>query len=98
MTYVAPPQQPVPSSTRLEVDGRVLELPTDYAALLARYGAGTFGTHLLTFAPACANPVFNIGRQTREWAETYGQYANPKRKQALLDRCAEAVQALEGHA
>jgi hypothetical protein len=35
--------------------------------------------------------------QTREWAETYGQYANPKRKQALLDRCAEAVQTLDSH-
>jgi hypothetical protein len=34
--------------------------------------------------------------QTREWAESHGRYANPKRRQALLDRCAEAVARLEG--
>lgn len=34
--------------------------------------------------------------QTREWAETHGRFANPKRKQALIDRCAEAVASLEG--
>jgi hypothetical protein len=34
--------------------------------------------------------------QAREWAESRGRYANPKRQQALLDRCAEAVAKLEG--
>ncbi len=33
--------------------------------------------------------------QTREWVETAGRFANPKRKQALLDRCAEATRKLE---
>ena len=34
--------------------------------------------------------------QTRAWAESHGRFANPKRKQALLDRCAEAAAKLEG--
>jgi hypothetical protein len=33
---------------------------------------------------------------TGEWADTAGQYANPRRKQALLDRCAEARAKLGG--
>jgi hypothetical protein len=33
--------------------------------------------------------------QTRAWVEEHGRFANPKRRQALLDRCAEAVRALE---
>jgi hypothetical protein len=36
--------------------------------------------------------------QTREWIETRGRFANPKRKQALLDRCDEAVRKLEDRA
>jgi hypothetical protein len=33
---------------------------------------------------------------TREWVEVQGRFDNPKRKQALVDRCAEAVRTLEG--
>ncbi len=33
--------------------------------------------------------------QTREWAEQHGRYANPKRREQLLARCAEAVAKLE---
>lgn len=33
---------------------------------------------------------------TREWAETAGRYANPRRKQALLDRCGDALAKLGG--
>jgi len=36
--------------------------------------------------------------QTREWAETVGRFANPKRKQTLFDRCDEAVRKLEARA
>ncbi|AMV23663.1 hypothetical protein VT84_04575 [Gemmata sp. SH-PL17] len=32
--------------------------------------------------------------QTQEWIETQGRFVYPKRKQALLDRCAEAAQKL----
>ncbi|MBP3957314.1 hypothetical protein J8F10_18880 [Gemmata sp. G18] len=32
--------------------------------------------------------------QMCEWVETQGRFANPKRKQTLLDRCAEAAQKL----
>ena len=32
---------------------------------------------------------------TREWVETVGRFANPKRKQTLLDRCAEALARLK---
>jgi hypothetical protein len=34
--------------------------------------------------------------QTGQWCEVSGRFTNPKRKQALLDRCAEAVTRLEG--
>jgi hypothetical protein len=44
-------------------------LPADYAALLDRYGAGIFGTHLLTLAPGSPNATFDIGDNTRQWAE-----------------------------
>jgi hypothetical protein len=33
---------------------------------------------------------------TREWAEAAGRYENPRRKQALLDRCGEALARLGG--
>jgi hypothetical protein len=36
--------------------------------------------------------------QTREWADTHGRFTNPKRKQAILDHCAEAIAKLEGPA
>ena len=32
--------------------------------------------------------------QTREWAEQHGRYANPKRRDQLLARCAEAAAKL----
>lgn len=35
---------------------------------------------------------------TREWAEAAGRFENPKRKQALIDRCALAIEALGTHA
>jgi hypothetical protein len=34
--------------------------------------------------------------QTRAWCDEYGRYENPRRKQALLERCAEAIRVLEG--
>lgn len=34
--------------------------------------------------------------RTRDWVETLGRFANPKRGQALIDRCAEAARKLEG--
>ncbi|MCI0703013.1 MAG: hypothetical protein L0241_18195 [Planctomycetia bacterium] len=34
--------------------------------------------------------------QTREWIDTQGLFANPKRKQSLLDYCDEAIRRLEG--
>lgn len=33
--------------------------------------------------------------QTRDWIETMGRFTNPKRKQTLLGRCAEAARKLE---
>lgn len=46
-------------------------------------------------ADAVAALVKLVG-PVREWAEAAGRYANPARKRALLDRCAEAVAKLEG--
>ena len=33
--------------------------------------------------------------ETREWIEAHGRFNNPKRRQALLDRCAEAARTSE---
>jgi hypothetical protein len=74
--YVAPPLRPAPSPTWLDLDGRSLRLPADYAALLDRYGAGTFGTHLLTLAPSASSSTFDIGHTTREWADLLRLRAN----------------------
>jgi hypothetical protein len=46
--------------------------------------------------PEAVTALRKLVEQTREWAETHGRFANPKRKEALLDRCAEAVRKLEG--
>jgi hypothetical protein len=48
--------------------------------------------------PEAVAALVKLIGQVREWAETAGRYANPKRKQALLDRCAEALARLEGGA
>src|SRR5688572_10070324 len=37
--------------------------------LLDRYGAGTFGTHLVTLAPSASSSIFDIGEATLEWAD-----------------------------
>jgi len=49
----------------------------------ASAGAADAAAHLRTLVAA-----------TCEWAETAGRYANPKRKEALLDRCARASDSL----
>jgi hypothetical protein len=65
---VAPPPQPTPVPDRLEADGRSLALPADYAALLATYGPGTFGTRLQVLAPGMAGTAFDIAEMTRSAA------------------------------
>jgi hypothetical protein len=46
--------------------------------------------------PEAVAALVKLVGQTREWAESPGRYANPKRKQALLDRCGEAARKLGG--
>jgi hypothetical protein len=48
--------------------------------------------------PAAVAALRKQLEQVREWADAQGRYANPKRKQALLDRCAEAERAIGGGA
>ena len=45
--------------------------------------------------PEAGAALRKLVEQTREWAEAHGRYTNPKRKQALLDRCTEAIGKLE---
>lgn len=45
--------------------------------------------------PHAVAALTKLLRQTREWAESQGRYANEKRRQQLLARCDEAVAALE---
>ena len=47
-------------------------------------------------APGAVGALRKLVEQTREWAETHGRFTNPNRKQALLDRCAEAIVRLDG--
>jgi hypothetical protein len=44
--------------------------------------------------PDAVSHLLRSLESTREWIETVGRFANPKRKQNLLDRCAEAVAKL----
>jgi hypothetical protein len=44
--------------------------------------------------PAAVAAVRKLIGQVCEWAERHGRFANPKRKDALLDRCADAARRL----
>ena len=48
--------------------------------------------------PDAVAALRKLVEQTREWADAHGRFANPKRKQALLDRCADAMTTLGGPA
>ena len=68
----------------------------------ARSSAGDCFAHtsplIVGSAPRKPEAVAELRRlveQTREWAETRGRFDNPRRKQALLDRCADALRKLE---
>jgi hypothetical protein len=44
--------------------------------------------------PAAVAALRKLIAQTREWAEQHGRYVNPKRREQLLGRCAEASDKL----
>jgi hypothetical protein len=76
-------------------------LPPGWAAVRCPAQGGfahtaPIGVGEVTRKPEAAAALRKLVEQTREWAETQGRYANPKRKQAFLDRCAEAAARLEG--
>jgi hypothetical protein len=52
------------------------------------------GNQPLPRRPDAAAALAKLVEATREWVETTGRFENPKRKQALLDRCAEALARL----
>jgi hypothetical protein len=95
--------RPAPEGTHLRAE---LDAPVPAQGWVAvRWGgdAGFAHTAPMTVGSPLRKPeaiaaLAKLVEQTREWIETVGRFANPKRKQALLDRCAEAVQKLEGHA
>jgi len=100
-----------PSAVELVVDGQVVasgegEIAasiTEAGWVACRWsGPGGFA-HSSTVAvdssgrkPEAVAALIKLIEQTRAWAETHGRYSNPKRKQALLDRCVEAIGKLEG--
>ena len=45
--------------------------------------------------PAAVADLIRLVGDTREWVERYGRFENPKRKQTLLDRTADAVVRLK---
>jgi hypothetical protein len=45
----------------------------------------------VTRKPEAVAAVLKLIDQTRAWVEDVGRFSHPKRKQALLDRCAEAA-------
>jgi hypothetical protein len=44
--------------------------------------------------PEAVGALVKLIEQTREWAERHGRYTNPKRREQLLTRCAEAIAKL----
>jgi hypothetical protein len=48
--------------------------------------------------PRAVQALLRLVQQTVEWAREHGHYANPKRRAALLERCAEARAKLEAPA
>jgi hypothetical protein len=46
--------------------------------------------------PESCAALCKLIEQTGAWVEEYGRFTNPKRKQALIDRCADAIRKLEG--
>ena len=59
-------------------------------------GPGSFAhTSPVAVGPSKRKPEAMVAlrkliEQTREWIEAHGRFANPKRKQAMLDRCTGA--------
>jgi hypothetical protein len=51
-----------------------------------------------TSDPEAAAHLVRAVESTREWIETVGRFTQPKSKQALLDRCREAIVKLGGGA
>ena len=47
-----------------------------------------------TRLPEAVEALVKLIDQTREWVERHGRYANPKRREQLLARCAEAIAKL----
>lgn len=66
---VSPPASPDASATRLEGDGRSLALPGDFLELMAAFGPGMFGGHLLLCSAGNPHGAFDILDRTRENVE-----------------------------
>lgn len=96
---------PEPTEVELVSNGRVV--PEGACApgwVAARTARGPFGhTSPLSVGDVARQPdavaaLVKLIRQTEEWATEHGRYANSKRKEALLARCAEARAKLEAPA
>jgi hypothetical protein len=81
---------------RAELD---MEVPAAWVA--ARWGgaAGFAHSSPVAVGPAARDPeavaaLVKLIDQTRDWAEQHGRYTNPKRRDQLLARCAEAAAKL----
>lgn len=72
---------------------------TNWSARRFQDGAGAFAHTSPEFRdgerdPAAAEALIRCVESTREWIDTVGRFAQQKRKQALLDRCSEAIAKL----
>jgi hypothetical protein len=93
--------QPAPEGTYLRAELEVEAPASGWVAV--RWGGDAGFAHSSPLAvgertrkPEAVAALCKLVEQTREWAEAHGRFTNPRRKQALLDRCADAVRVLEG--
>lgn len=70
---VPPPASPVPSSHRIEADGRELRLPIDYLRFLEFYGAGEFNRYITVLSIDNPHPSYDILAATRSRTEDLRQ-------------------------
>ncbi len=87
---------------RAELNGTLPE--SGWVAVRCHAATGAFAhtspvpVGTLTRNPVAVAALRKLIDQTREWAEQHGRYENPKRRDQLLGRCAEAADKLGGAA
>ena len=93
--------RPAPEGTHLRAELEVEAPARGWVAVRWGGDAGFAHSSPVTVGEPVRKPeavaaLLRLVEQTREWAGAHGRFDNPRRKQALLDRCVEAAAKLEG--